>query len=263
MGIVSFNGISTEDLGLIVQTSPVYTFPEKDAETYHVPGKNGDVVIDNNTYKNVERTYNFAAIFKQGDEFAAVARKITAWLNSAKGYARLEDSYEPEFFRYAMYRKNNEMLNYWDQATTINATFECKPQRFLRTGDEFVTLDPTIIVNRGGNELVNPFKFTAKPIFKITTRGAATIHIHHYKDRDDTASDDFIYNITITEAVTDLIIDTELQECYNSSGYKNNIVQLSDYNFPELHEGSTFVSILTEGENNVTSIEIKPRWWTL
>lgn len=252
MGIVSFNGISTEDLGLIVQTSPVHTFPEKDAETYHIPGKNGDVVIDNNTYKNVERTYNFAAIFKQGDEFAAVARKITAWLNSAKGYARLEDSYEPEFFRYAMYRKNNEMLNYWDQATTLNATFECKPQRYLRTGDEFVEIQ-----NGVDNELVNPFKFNAKPIIKVSTNGAnATIS---FKRMNDSGQLEVVNTITITKSVTDLIIDTELQDCYNSSGYKNNIVTLSNFEFPELQEGTTYVTVNAA----VTSIEIKPRWWTL
>lgn len=252
MGIVSFNGISTEDLGLIVQTPPVHTFPEKDTDTYHVPGKNGDVVIDNNTYKNVERTYNFAAIFKQGDTFTAVARKITAWLNSAKGYARLEDSYEPEFFRYAMYRKNNEMLNYWDQATTINATFECKPQRYLRTGDEFVEIQ-----NGVDNELFNPFNFVAKPLIKVTTNGAnATIS---FKRMNDLGQLETINTITITEAVSDLIIDTELQDCYNGSGYKNSIVTLSNFEFPELQEGITYIAV----NSAVSTTEIKPRWWTL
>ncbi len=252
MGIVSFNGVTTEDLDLIVQTPPVHAFSEKDSESYHVPGKNGDVIIDSGSYKNVERTYNIAAILKpNGGNFTQVARKITSWLMSAKGYARLEDTYEPRFFRYAMYRKGNEMLNYYDQATTLNVTFECKPQRYLKDGDVFIEL-----YNDIENAMINPFNFVANPILQVSCLQDATISFCKKDNNDDFVE---LYKITITEAVNNLIIDTELQDCYTESGYKNDIVVLKDKQFPKLEVGTIYVII----DSNVTSAKIKPRWWTL
>ena len=57
MGIIMFNGISSMDLHTLVQHPPEYAFPEKDCEVTHVPGRNGDIVTDTGTWKNVNRTY--------------------------------------------------------------------------------------------------------------------------------------------------------------------------------------------------------------
>ena len=55
MGIVIFNGISSKDLHIQVQTEPDYDFPEKDYNVTHVPGRNGDIVIDQGSWQNVSR----------------------------------------------------------------------------------------------------------------------------------------------------------------------------------------------------------------
>ena len=91
MGNLIFNNISTEDLGLVIQAPPTYTFSSKDTSTQHVPGRNGDILIDNHSYNNVDRTYSIASVFRPGTEFIANSQKIIEWLMSAKGYCRLED----------------------------------------------------------------------------------------------------------------------------------------------------------------------------
>ena len=50
MGNFKFNGTSSEDLGLVIQTPPTYSFPERELETVHVPGRNGDLIIDKNNF---------------------------------------------------------------------------------------------------------------------------------------------------------------------------------------------------------------------
>ena len=52
MGNLKFGDISTKDLDLVIQSPPLYDFPEKDAGTYHIPGRNGDLIIDTDSYKN-------------------------------------------------------------------------------------------------------------------------------------------------------------------------------------------------------------------
>ena len=135
MGVVTFNGKSTEELGLIVQFVPSYTFPEREYQTVNIPGRNGDLVLDKGSFRNTERSYSFAKIFQNGENFIEEANKIIAWLHSAKGYAVLSDTYEPEYYRMALYRSGGEMSNFYDKATVLDVTFECKPQRYLVEGD--------------------------------------------------------------------------------------------------------------------------------
>ena len=93
MGIIIFNGVSSMDLHTLVQHPPEYAFPEKDCEATHVPGRNGDIIVDTGSWKNVDRTYNLA-IDARKISYTEVASKLVQWLHSSNGYARLEDSYE-------------------------------------------------------------------------------------------------------------------------------------------------------------------------
>ena len=134
MGIVVFNGISSQDLHIQVQTEPDYDFPEKDYEVTHVPGRNGDIVIDQGSWQNVSRKYNLAMDAVK-ISYTEVASKLVQWLHSASGYARLEDSYEPDFYRMAMYKDSGSISNIYNKAGQIEVEFTCKPQRYFKSGE--------------------------------------------------------------------------------------------------------------------------------
>ena len=163
MGIVVFNGISSQDLHIQVQTEPSYDFPEKDYDVTHVPGRNGDIVIDQGSWQNVSRKYNLA--MDAGKiSYTEVASKLVQWLHSASGYARLEDSYEPDFYRMAMYKDSGSISNIFNKAGQIEVEFTCKPQRYFKSGeaaDIFVA----------SSEYRNPTDFPAKPLIKIHGSG--------------------------------------------------------------------------------------------
>ena len=63
MGYVNFNGVSSASLGLVVQTPPVESYSSKDVESIHITGRNGDIILDHDSYKNGTRVYNFAVAF--------------------------------------------------------------------------------------------------------------------------------------------------------------------------------------------------------
>ena len=67
MGYVVFNGVSSASLGLVIQTPPEETYPSKDVETIHITGRNGDIILDKDSYKNGTRVYNFAIGFPELD----------------------------------------------------------------------------------------------------------------------------------------------------------------------------------------------------
>ena len=236
MGIVIFNGISSQDLHIQVQTEPDYDFPEKDYEVTHVPGRNGDIVIDQGPWQNVSRKYNLAMDAVK-ISYTEVASKLVQWLHSASGYARLEDSYEPDFYRMAMYKDSGSISNIYNKAGQIEVEFTCKPQRYFKSGevaDIFTT----------STEYRNPTDFPAKPLIKIHGSGSGTVGIG-------------TYTVTINDILDGMIVDSEQQDTYKDQTNCNSRVSIAEY--PKLVSGNNVISI----SGGVTSIEIIPRWWTL
>ena len=236
MGIVIFNGISSKDLHVQVQTEPDYDFPEKDYEVTHVPGRNGDIVIDQGSWQNVSRKYNLA--MDAGKiSYTEVASKLVQWLHSASGYARLEDSYEPDFYRMAMYKDSGSISNIYNKAGQIEIEFTCKPQRYFKSGeiaDIFTT----------STEYRNPTDFPAKPLIKIHGSGSGMVKIG-------------AYTVTINDILDGMVVDSEQQDTYKDQTNCNSKVSITEY--PKLIAGNNAISI----SGGVTSIEIIPRWWTL
>ena len=236
MGIVVFNGISSQDLHIQVQTEPSYDFPEKDYDVTHVPGRNGDIVIDQGSWQNVSRKYNLA--MDAGKiSYTEVASKLVQWLHSASGYARLEDSYEPDFYRMAMYKDSGSISNIFNKAGQIEVEFTCKPQRYFKSGeaaDIFVA----------SSEYRNPTDFPAKPLIKIHGSGSGVVGIGEY-------------TVTINDIIDGMIVDSEQQDTYKDHMNCNSKVSITEY--PKLVSGNNAISI----SGGITSIEIIPRWWTL
>lgn len=244
MGIVNYNGVSTKDLDLIVQFIPTYNFPEKDISVEHVSGRNGDILLNNNCYRNVTVTYYLAKVFRSGEKFVNSANKIAEWLHSSEGYAKLEDSYEPDYYRMAIFKNNGELSNYYDVATTIEVQFECKPQKWLKVGDEPVDISST------AKTLRNPTNYNSRPIFEFDVAANTTVTI--------TVGTNTMTLLPLT-ANTHVIVDCENMECYSATANLNKYLRLDSNDFPTLGKKTdTSVSIL-----NASNATIKPRWWTL
>ena len=244
MGIVKFNGTTTKDLGLIVQFVPSYKTAEKVYNSVNIPGRNGELIIGKGSYQNVERSYSFAKVYRIGQDLPLSASAIMAWLNSADGYARLEDSYEPEYYRMAIYKDEGELYDYYNTATTLDVTFICKPERWLKSGEYEQQI-------QSGTQLYNPTAFKAKPIIKFTTKPNLQTIIN-------------IGDITITvkslPVAKNIIVDCENYECYSDNNeLLNSQLVLNSGAFPYL-EGSCGTTITY---SNADNFSIQPRWWTL
>lgn len=249
MGVVIFNGTSSKSLDLVVQFIPPYEFPEREYQAVNIPGRNGDLVLDKGSYRNVERTYSFAKIFQNGEKFHEQATKIVAWLSSAKGYARLEDTYEldenghPKYYRMAYFNNPGTLSNFYDVATVLDVTFVCKPERWLTKGEEFVT-------KASGEKITNPTDYDSNPVIKVNVNANTTATV---------AIGDYSMTIGPFESATEITIDCENKECYSGNTLLNSKVSLSNGKFPVLPGKAETTIVLT----NVSSFQIQPRWWTL
>ena len=234
MGVIIFNNKSSADCRIQVAHPPGYAYPERDYTITHIPGRNGDIIQDNGCYKNVERTYE-VSFDVPNEDFATYANAVSAWLHSTTGYARLEDSYEPNYYRMATYQESNIFENLYNQAGTATIVFECKPQRFLKTGDNTIAIQNSLTI-------MNPTGFEAYPLFKVTgTSGILTVNGN---------------SITFSSIDDFVMLDCELQDAYKETTNKNSTVSGT---FPVLKPGSNTIS----WTGDISSVTMKPRWWTI
>lgn len=230
MGQFKFNEHSTEDFGLVIQTPPVYSYPERDVTNTHVPGRNGDVVIDNKSYKNVERSYTIGMKFGRGSSYYLNFEAILDWLHSARGsYVRLEDSYDNDVYRLACFQSGGNFENYFNQAGAAQIKFNCKPQRYLKIG-ETKTIYTTPIIN--------PSNYVALPEITIKNIDTDTFGLLMMTvlDKDGKATS----SISFTGYVGELTINSEDQTVYDSNDDdKYSVVSLNGKSFPTLGAGAT------------------------
>lgn len=239
MGVVIFNGVSSQDYGILVEHPPGYRTPARDYEAVHIPGRNGDLIIDSGSYQNVDRSYELAV----GDPrkgFTAMANMLSEWVNSVSGYARLEDSYEPEYYRMAVFQNELDIENILGHAGRVTVDFNCKPQRFLKSGEEPVSFsDP--------GYLRNPTGFASLPVIKAYGTGLVDMYINGARVRIDGVKQH-------------VVLDSDIQEVYEDDANLNANVFL-EKGFPALLPGDNYISWRVE--NMVSKVEVIPRWWTL
>ena len=231
----TFDGVSSERFGLWISGSGTYGVPERDVEMVSVPGKHGDLEFYNGRYKNITVSYLASGIIR---DFDAKIADFTAWGAAKTGYKRLEDDYHTDYYRLARLITPIEPVIARNlRSALIDIQFDCKPQKFLKSGETVVTLTKT------GN-ITNPTLFRSKPLLRIYGAGTLTIGS---------------FQIKLTNNTTYTDVDCEIMNAYNATDNLNRYLQVTNNLFPELLPG---VNKLTFG-TGITKVEITPRWWTL
>lgn len=244
MGTITFNGVTSTSKGIKVWTAPEYITPEKDVTAVHVPGRNGDILIDNGVYKNTIRTYQ-VSLYDRTHDYAYLAHAISDWVHNGDGYKRLEDSYDSAYYRMAVYVDSLQMSNVYNKAAVAKLSFSCKPQRFLKSGESEKTATAA--------NLKNDTLFTARPKLIVTKSGSGTASFT-------------LAGTTVTIASgspTTITIDSELRDCYytgNNNSIQNGNIYVSLTNgYPTLPPGNNSVT----GSENISLIKVVPNWWTI
>ena len=232
---ITFNGINSLEYNLYISGDKAFNSAEKDYEKVSIPGRNGDFFLFNNRYRNVTRSYSAILFGRQDREYRLLARDIKAWLLSANGYCILEDSYNPDEYCYAQFLGPIDLDTRLLQAAELTLQFDCRPERFLKSGNEVTEVTSSTTIE-------NPTLFTSKPLLKVYGTG------------------NFLMNdisVTINESEDYLYIDSDIESIYKNDILFNNNVTIGD--FPVLKPGENIITL----NEDITKIDIIPRWYTL
>lgn len=169
---LTFNGESSRNYGVYITGQGVYNAPKRDVEMITIAGRNGSFPLDHGRFENIEVTYPAGIFGDDEEDFADAISNFRNMLCSAKGYCRLEDDYNPDEYRLAIYKSGLEVEPALLKAGEFEITFECKPQRFLKSGETPVTIGAS-------TSLTNPTKFESSP--EIRVKGYGTVAFNGYE----------------------------------------------------------------------------------
>lgn len=234
MNTFTYNSIPSSTYGIFIEHRPVQVFPKRIIESVSIPGRSGNFLIDTGAYDNVTMTYQVAYI--HSGSVRADAINIATWLYQNQ-YCNLTDTYEPLYYRKAVYVSPLNVTDILNEAGRANITFDCKPQRYLLSG-------LTALTPASGSSITNDYQ-TAKPIITITGSGTGSVSIG--------AS-----TIAITGQTDDIILDCENMTAEENGANANSKLTITG-GYPELVNGANLVTF----SGGVTAISVVPNWWTL
>ena len=162
----TFNGHKCDEFGIYISKKPQLNRSQRKFQSASVAGRNGNIYQFQDAWDEVVVTYDiFAGGYEQGDaprDFTA----IMEWLNSADDYARLEDSFDEDHYRMAVFVDATNIEQKWYSTGQAQIKFRCKPQHYL-VGE--------VVSVEDGDTITNPTNHVALPIITLTGEGASSL----------------------------------------------------------------------------------------
>lgn len=232
MRYFTFDGVPSTNYGVLVQNKNTYDAAERDITMQAIPGRSGDLIIDNDRRKNITIEYDCALI---SSNVSSVLENVRKWLSIPRGYKELSDSYMTDRYRLGICTGQIKFTESHGVAT-FKVSFNCKPLAFLSSGKTAITLTkPTTITNSTG--------ITAKPYMKVTGSGNITLAVGSQ-------------TLDIRGISEYIEIDSEIESAYKGATLMNSSIY--SYPFPELLPGDNAIS--WSGTGSVSQIDVIPRW---
>lgn len=200
MGLI-FSGQDFMDYGVVVDSIQSWDKPVRDRTLVHVPGRNGDLILDNGCWNNIEITYTCHIL----DGWEVKFNDFVKMMYGISGYQELYDYNHPGVLRMAEFAGGIEPeIVFTTETGRFNITFNCKPQTYITgipdTELDFTSADATGTFN-------NTYGMDAYPLLRITGANSGA-HIEWSGGENN-------WSIFLAANAYDgIVIDCEAETCY-------------------------------------------------
>lgn len=171
---LTFGSVNSADYGVYITGEAVYNAPTRAVEFVDVPGRNGALILDAGHWNNIQVKYPAGIFASDQPNFRANFAAFRNAVASQIGYQRLSDTYNPNEYRMAAYVSGVELApTGYGQAGEFDLVFDCKPQRWLTSGETPET------VASSGDTVTNPTLYESSPL--IVAEGYGEIGINGFE----------------------------------------------------------------------------------
>ena len=240
-----YNGKKLSELGAVITEKPHYSVSMRDLSLTTIPGKNSDVITDNDRYKNVSLSYKISSVpmFTSLSEQQFVYA-LNEWLLSEHTYKNLKDTYNTGYFRRAVVTAvSNPTVEIYG-VVTATITFTCDPFLYSDAGAEKLTYSTTS--GKITADLYNPEQWSSSPVIRIIGNGDYNVTVSNQT------------SFSIKNVVDEITIDKVNEDVYDKNEKSCND-KISCLKLPEFLPGNSSVTV-TSTSNSTFTVEIIPNW---
>lgn len=248
----TFNGVDLSAFGGRILQAPLHTVANRNIELVKIYGQNGDEIIDNESYDNVDFSLKIAFLPIFGQQTARqLAYAIIDWLAPLQnGYYIYRDTYNPGYFTKAVLKNIGEIERTLPTQLSATLKFNRVPYWYRDDGVNAVEF-----YNGGAdNILTNPEQHSAEPIYQfVYLRNVPNVTVF------------FIINGTTNslfmpvDSKTYYLDNVKKQTYYYNNGQK---IYVSDVLLPNLPSGNNTIKFNIEQTLSVGSFHLNviPNW---
>lgn len=230
----TYLGKNSLDFGIRVEEGVTFDSPERDINFLEISGRDGDVGIDNQRLKSINKSFPVTIFPVQGKSFSQQMTNISNWLKTQTGNVLLDVSSEPEYSYYGFYYEQYSVEKFFKVYGRAVINFKIQPYKFLKSGLTPVT-SPT--------SLSNPTTRDARPLITIKGTGNITLQIGTEK-------------LTLKNVDGGVVVDSLKQVVTNLDGTRPAWDKVTSYPLPVIKPGNQ--AVLTTG--TITELKITPRY---
>lgn len=205
-----YGDIDTKEYDVYISGDAVFNSPARDVEMIEIPGRNGAYALDKRRYKNIDVTYPAGLGTKNEAEFRRKIEDLRNALSSKVGYQRLEDDYNGEEYRLAVYKSGLDVNPTMLRAGQFDIVFDCKPQRFLKIGEIETPVS-------SGGVITNPTLFDSQPLLRVLGYGKITVNTSDIVVENEDIGDVTLQNESDLNFDTKYILDSNTISLLNTS----------------------------------------------
>lgn len=220
---IQYNGETEHDHGVFLYDYPEVSQAKKNYNTYTVPGRNGELISDNECLGNITISCVFSIL---GHNVKQTIRNIKKWL-SGTGRLVLQDT--PESFYEVLKIEYDSLERELRKYGRFTVVFICYPYEFMNDGQfaaEYLTYNP---------------HDRCMPLYQVNGEGVCTITVNGH--------------IMTANVGQNLTIDTRKQIAYREDGTMLNTAIKGDYEKLWLPHGGNEIKF-----TNGFQLKTIPRW---
>lgn len=251
LNYIQFGNVRSSDFGIYISGEGTFNAPVRKGSVVSVPGRNGDLFIDGGAFENIEVTYPAYFYEPTLQDFSTTINNFRNAMLGQKGYQTLTDTFNTGEYRKGLFVAGLEVSPVmYNTAATFDLVFNCKPQRFLTSGQTYYTVPADTDYT-----FTNPTPFDSFPYMELNSGYyGATITIN---------------GVAITIAATNssrtLSIDTATGDAYlfYNGQNMNQYISIPGNEFPRFVPGENTVRFTKGSASSSTTLNIRPNWWRI
>ena len=166
----TYKGIKSKEMHLRVLNDVSFASPSRDVKMIQVPGRDGDLVMDNGRYESVIRSILCRLEAPTGTNVETLISQINNWLIDDAGFHPFTWENDPDFKYLARVEKDVVSQRVLSRFGKTIIDFRIHPIKYLKSSliEQQIT---------SGTNVENPFSIEAKPMIRIVGNGDMTLNI--------------------------------------------------------------------------------------